>query len=143
MKTTKMPTLYVNVKGRKKPLRIPGGWLLRVPEISALDPTTQRAYESFFKRSKGLTDAEAHAKVLKIFSDLLASSWYRMQVLAIKRWAKVYAGAYPEKVRENGELEGFAPEKLQSLYVPGSNYGKSGKTAARTLFREMANEEDR
>lgn len=139
MKTQKVQTLYVRWKGKK--LKIPGGWELRIPEILELDPFTTNAYSRYFQRAKGYDKFEAEKKVREVFSDLLASNWYRMQTLSIRRWAKQYAKSYPELVRADGTLEGFKPEEFQNLYVPGANTGRAGKVSAKKLFREMAGEE--
>ena len=129
----------VALSKNKQRLTTPGGWYLRVPEVTKLDPTTMKVY-SRFHQTRGMVNVRAEQEVLDTFNDIWKTAWVRYQTNSVRYWMKKYAQRFPSKIAKDGSLIGFRPEWIQDTYVPGMNVGKAGKQGLSRLLQQMADE---
>ena len=117
-------------------LTLPGGWKTDVPRIT-LDTTSprflklSRMYMSLGKRPLDAEKAASEACV-----HLWEAVWGERVRKAVSRWAKVYAdGAF-------GSLEGFRPEVLADLWMPGERalFIHGGNSLVRAELAKMRRE---
>jgi len=139
MKRIKMPeltTLYGKVR-----LRIPAGWICNVPQPETYDPITLLSYSRFFIAQKGMTKRKAEKEVVQRMNKLFERAWLRHVCRSIRRYARIYARKFPDRVGKNGILAGFRPDWLQNAYIPEENMGRRGKKSIKEMFGRMGESE--
>lgn len=126
------------VRGKRMKLRLPGGWMAKVPEVEAI-AADERIYTRYFQAHHSLPPAKAKAEARRMIQKVQESGYLRKLADGMRYWMEKYARQWPEKVREDGTLEGFDPAVMQNACVPFENVGRRGKPHAERLMREMAN----
>lgn len=111
-------------------LVVPGGWTAKIPEIT-LEPKALNAYVSYVMRRKSAPMAEAAEIVRLAHQDRYNYGYISSLRAAVRYRAEQYLKRY-------GSLDGFDPELMMRLWMPGENVGRRGKPFALTLMAEMA-----
>lgn len=111
-------------------LTIPGGWIAKVPEIG-LEAKALTAYTSYVMKRESVMAEDAKAIVLDRHQGLYVYGFLTSLRAAVRYRARQYHKKY-------GTLDGFDPELMIRLWMPGENVGRRGKPFAITLMAEMA-----
>jgi hypothetical protein len=131
-----MPAFHGTLAG--KPVKVPGGWFARVPEVREVDAETRQADVAYFQAS-GLSPMKAEEAAQEMWQAALETSYKKYLGDAIRRYAKVYARRYPHLWdRATGELKGFDPARMALSTRPWEKATRRRKGISKTLMGEMA-----
>ena len=112
---------------------IPGGWKCKVPEMNLI-PEDESAYVSYWAR-KGMRQREARQKVKDDMQVIFGTRYGQL----IRQFVVLSAKDYMKRWPHLG-LEGFDPELLSKVYVPGRVRDFLPNLLARKTLVSMAEE---
>jgi hypothetical protein len=141
----KAPLLCRKWAERRIHLYIPGGWTMRVPSYR-IEGEFEDAYIAWFRRT-GLSFEKAEQAMKKAIQKHASTGFKSSLMKSVWHYARTYAEMYPERLKPAPcrkperafVLEGYDPEIMQTVHVPGYMPPPGGQPLARKLLMEMGN----
>lgn len=112
-------------------LTLPGGWKADVPQIEVHrnDPRLRTLVLRFQRLGMKPLDAEEAAR--DAITRFFEREWRARLMKIVGRWAKLYAD------QNHGSLEGFDPEMVADLWIPGATFLSQGAPDVKAAFVAM------